>query len=344
MVTFPQATDYISAILHPQIAFTDSELQKAKVKADPFGMPVVSSGGFALTFFLETPTSKKLVIRCFKSDVADRKQRYAAISTFVNHSRVKELTAVEYIDQGILVNGKRYPIIKMAEVPGQALHKFIESNLQQPQKLATLVKQFSEVVNKLESLGVAHGDLQHGNILVTNNGIVLIDYDGIFVPALKGLSSVESGHRSYQHPARNAEFGPELDRFSVLAIHLALEAVCSQPSLWNKYSNGDNLLFRDQDFRNPDASPLLAELASIGSLQQHVQLFRATCKLPLSKIPLLADFLVGRIPTASVAPIVATTVKPAYQVIDAQDLLTLLNNIGNIVQVIGQITIMVPNN
>lgn len=339
MTRFPQATDYQSIIQSPTVAFEDKELRLAKVKLDPMGMPVVSSGGFALTYFLQTPNGQKWVVRCFKANVADRQQRYEAISKFLNACKEPIFTTVEYIVQGILVNGLRYPIVKMPQIEGQTLHKFIEANLSNPQQLTTLAEKFYNVVQRLEKLGIAHGDLQHGNIMVNTSGqLVLIDYDGMYIPALKGYQSAESGHRSYQHPSRNAEFGPELDRFSAIVIYLALKATSANPALWQKYSNGDNLLFQSEDFRNPDTSPLLRELESISGLAQNVTDFRSSCKLPLIKIPHLVDFLTGSIPvgTRSAIPVILT--RHSYPIIDATDLSTLHNHIGDTVQVVGQIT------
>jgi thiamine kinase-like enzyme len=42
-----------------------------------------------------------------------------------------------------------------------------------------------EIGRALNRAGVAHGDLQHGNILVANGKPKLIDYDGMYVPALR---------------------------------------------------------------------------------------------------------------------------------------------------------------
>lgn len=339
MTKFPQPTDYQSIIQSPSVAFSDKELRSAKVKLDPMGMPVVSSGGFALTYFLQTTNGQKWVVRCFKANVTDRQQRYEAITKFLNGCKEPIFTTVEYIAQGILVNGQRYPIVKMPQIEGQTLHKFIEANLSNQQQMKNLVERFYKVVDLLEKLGIAHGDLQHGNIMVNTNGeLVLIDYDGMYIPPLNGYQSAESGHRSYQHPSRNAEFGPELDRFSAIVIYLALKATSTNPALWQKYSNGDNLLFQSEDFRNPDASPLLRELESIQGLKQHVTNFRASCKLPLIKIPRLVDFLAGTIPvgTRSVIPIVLT--RHSYPIIDATDLSMLLKHVGDTVQIVGQIT------
>src|SRR5207248_10425515 len=60
-------------------------------------------------------------------------------------------------------------------------------------------------VRHLEAAKVAHGDLQHGNILVRGGSIQLVDYDGMWVPALSGRDATEIGHRAYQHPERSGQ-------------------------------------------------------------------------------------------------------------------------------------------
>lgn len=341
MTTFPSATDYQSAVLNPKHVFQDKDLCSAKVRTNQLGLPAVNAGGFALTYFFKTSDGAKWVVRCFKKEIESRKQRYIEISQFLNKHKESFFTTAEYIQQGILVNGQWYPIVKMTQIEGETLNSFIESNLGESKKLINLANQFRDLVVRLEQLGIAHGDLQHGNIMISNDQLVLIDYDGMYVPALNGHQSVEAGHRSYQHPLRNAEFWPDLDRFSAIVIYLGLKATSLNPNLWQKYSNGDNLLFQSTDFSNPFTSPLLQELESLPGLKQHVTNFRLSCKLPLLSIPRLFDFLDGKIPQDRAVAINSeddSSQQPSpYPIIDATNRLMLLNLVGEVVQVVGKI-------
>jgi hypothetical protein len=64
------------------------------------------------------------------------------------------------------------------------------------------------LASRLREAGVAHGDLQHGNVLLVpatdtdRLSLKLVDYDGMFVPALTGAQTGEVGHPAYQHPQR----------------------------------------------------------------------------------------------------------------------------------------------
>lgn len=295
MTTYPSPGDYHQAIQNPRVAFSDPLLQRCRPLTDPMGIPVVNSGGFALTYFLIDTSNKTWVVRCFKKNLPDRRERYIAIDRFLTANRSFIFTSAEYLDSGILVNGRRFPIVRMPRVQGQPLHKYIEERITKGQSIDHLSANFAQMVNTLSRLGIAHGDLQHGNIIVSNGTLVLIDYDGMFLPDLAHRGSPERGHRSFQHPQRTSQYNQHLDRFSSIVIYLALCALESNPSLWNKYSNGDNLLFREQDFALPLQSSLLRDISRLPGLDQPVTNFRAICSGSFDAVPTLSDFESGRL-------------------------------------------------
>ncbi|MHC5730370.1 MAG: hypothetical protein ACYTXY_40940, partial [Nostoc sp.] len=92
---------------------------------------------------------------------------------------------------------------------------------------------------------MAHGDIQHGNVLVRNDGsCVLIDYDGMYVPGMPYKNSNEIGHVAFQHPQRNSSFFNEkVDRFSSIIFYVSVLCLAwsSGQYLWQKYHTGENL-------------------------------------------------------------------------------------------------------
>ena len=107
---------------------------------------------------------------------------------------------------------------------------------------------------------MAHADLQHGNVILVPGrkdgalAIKLIDYDGMWVPALAGRDSGEVGHANYQHPQRLKEgtYSADVDRFPLLVVATALRGLMvAGRALWDQFDNGDNLLFKESDLRNP---------------------------------------------------------------------------------------------
>src|SRR5262249_40257523 len=128
-----------------------------------------------------------------------------------------------------------------------------------------------------------------GNVLVQGEELRLVDYDGMFVPALAGAQANETGHPAYQHPARSArDFGPEIDRFSALVVLVALHALAARPALWSRHANGDNLLFRPADFRDPAGSALWAELRALAdpALEAPLEALERACADPTRAPPL----------------------------------------------------------
>jgi hypothetical protein len=168
----------------------------------------------------------------------------------------------QFLREGVRVWGQWYPILKMEWVEGEPLIRYLRRNLQNPTELFGFATKFLQMMLDLQQRSIAHGDIQHGNILVTNKDIRLIDYDGMFVPELAGLSSHELGNPNYQHPARRAsDFGSYLDHFSVWVVLTSLAGLIFDQNFWDRFNAGDDcLLFRREDFIDPDSSAVLQEL------------------------------------------------------------------------------------
>src|SRR5262249_17935498 len=157
----------------------------------------------------------------------------------------------------------RYPVLVMEWIDGTNLDVYIDVVINRPDAsrlLRALADEFCRTVVELESAGVAHGDLQHGNLIVTTSGIRVVDLDGMFVPALRGKRATELGHRHFQHPKRTEEcFDETLDRFPSLVIYVSLCALSSDPRLWRDFHD-DNLIFRAEDFAQPVTSEVFKRI------------------------------------------------------------------------------------
>ncbi|NJP19693.1 MAG: hypothetical protein HC763_12730 [Hydrococcus sp. CRU_1_1] len=193
----------------------------------------------------------------------------------------------------------------MAWVDGQPFHEFIEANLNEPLCLQNLARQFTSMSNRLQDIGMAHGDLQHGNILVRDGKLVLIDYDGMYVPGMPYQTSNELGHIAFQHPKRDRSFFNEtIDRFSSIAIYISLLCLATSkgPELWRDHHTGENLIFTKQDYKDPRNSSLFAEIQrhleieSNSKLLRLVDEFQQICLSNLETIPSLDRFLNEQIP------------------------------------------------
>jgi WD40 repeat protein len=287
----PDLVAYQTAVQHPATAFADADLRAATVTTNRLGLPRVAAGNFALTYQLCTG-GRRWAVRCFHRDAADRARRYAAISQALASLGEGPLVTIAYLPVGVSVEHHWYPVTKMPWLDGRPLNRAVEARLDSPAELARLERRFIALTARLRQLGLAHGDLQHGNILVDRSGdLKLVDYDGMYVPALQGLPASESGDPNYQHPGRRDQFDAELDRFAALVIVTALRVLAQVPDLWRTYNTDDNLLFRRADFVAPETSRLFRELSSRAGTRELAERFARVCQDDCDRVPLLVDFL-----------------------------------------------------
>jgi hypothetical protein len=271
MGAWPDLTEYHEAVQHPQKAFADRGLQGVTLELDQFGMPKPATGGNAVVYKAHEPGGflsfkKTWAIRCFLRPISDHAERYEAISKHLRKVRLPYDVNFQFLRQGIQIRSNWFPIVKMQWAKGDLLHSYVEKHLGYPALLAALRTKWGILVRHLEAAQVAHGDLQHGNILVRGGSIQLVDYDGMWVPALRGRDATETGHRAYQHPERSGQdYGQEIDRFSALVIYLSLAALERDATLWERFHTGDNLIFVREDFLHVGRSAVWQHLSRIGS-------------------------------------------------------------------------------
>jgi len=299
-MSWPQSQDYNEAIQSPPSSFADPELRKGQAATNAFGLPMPRSGNFADVYEVRCANGSSWAVKCFTREVSGLRDRYQEISRSLQQAKLPFTVEFTYLEQGIRIRSDWYPILKMQWVEGFTLNEFVRQQLDKPAMLGGLLQIWTRMATRLRETGIAHADLQHGNVLLvpgstaSSVAVKLIDYDGMFVPALSGKKSGEVGHPSYQHPQRLREgiYSPEVDRFPVLLIATALRAIRAKgKSLWDTYDNGDNLLFRQQDLEEPTKSALFSELLQLPDPADRFlveQLIDAT-KKPLAMSPLLED-------------------------------------------------------
>ena len=269
---FPTAGNYQEALQHPQLCFNHPELKDSRPELTKLRQPRAISGAFASVFSLtHATTGQRYAIKCFTRHVPDQEARYQAISEQLAALSPSVLSqpwnmGFEYLADAIQVGSGRYPVLKMEWVQGVTLSAWLDDHHRDRQAVDHLADRFSGLATDLAQHGIAHGDLQHGNLLVADDGTLrLVDYDGMYVPALAGRDGTERGHRNYQSPARGSDdFGSDVDRFSVWVIYLALKAVAIDPDLWHQLHEpqGEYLLLAEDDFKNPSISARFPTLLS----------------------------------------------------------------------------------
>ena len=277
-MSWPLSQDYNEAIQSPARNFADAELRLGKPATNGLGIPMPFSGNFADVYQVLCPDGGRWAVKCFTREVPGLRERYQEISRHLRQAKLPFTVDFTYLEQGIRVAGKWWPVLKMQWVEGLMLNQYVVQHLDKAAKLEALAQVWSRLPKYLRSAAVGHCDLQHGNILLVPGpnanslALKLIDYDGMWVPALAGTKSGEVGHSSYQHPQRIARgnYNLEVDRFPLLVIATALRALSVKGrELWEKYDDGDNLLFKESDLSAPTQSALFRELLGISDPLTH---------------------------------------------------------------------------
>jgi hypothetical protein len=239
-------------------------------------------------------------------------------------------------------------------VEGDTLGIWLDKHSSDPRALEKARTDFAAIARFLELKGIAHGDIQNGNVMVANGDIKLIDYDGMFVPGMRQGNGSETGHKHFQHPERRvSDFGPRMDRFSFIALDLSLKAVIEDKSLYAKFrEGGETVVFKANDFADPQNSEIFRRLLALPKLKEQARRFAAICEAPLAAVPTLDEYLAGRnIPAAKTQiktqPSTATGPTAvryisAFPVVDALNFSAAMQRVGDRVELIGRIVEVTP--
>ena len=280
-MNYPSIKEYKEAILFAEDNF--EQLKNLRPVLEDDGSPVMTSGNFAVVFKMKDEQTGKLhAVKCFLREQEGRAEAYRQIAEELEYVSSTFLTPIKYLDKELFVDTNagdetEFPVLLMDWVEGLTLDKYIREHIDDQYELSLLAYQFSRLAMWLMPQPFAHGDLKPDNILVKEDGtLVLVDYDGMYVPAMKGQKARELGSPDFRHPSRTeTDFDEHIDDFSLASILLSLKAISLQPSLLKEYGAQDRLLFSEKDYRYLSESEVLntlrllmqdTELASLYSL------------------------------------------------------------------------------
>lgn len=298
--SFPPGVDYVEALQNPSLCFRDPDLRNGRPGLDGLGRPRPVSGNYASVFSITAPSGEKYALKCFTRDVgSDQRVRYEAIHDALLQVGHSWKVGFAYLADGVMVSGCWYPMLKMDWVQGVGLANWIDQKLGEADALSDLARRFAALAADLDHTGIAHGDLQHGNLMVSADGsLKLVDYDGMYVPALHGMTGTETGHHNYQQPARSlADFNPAIDRFSAWVIYTSLVAVSVEPALWRdlRHQGDEHLLLAREDFLSPSGSLRFATLLAHPDPAVHglASRVRGLVDVPVASVPPLEPLRLG---------------------------------------------------
>ncbi len=289
---WPTPQDYNEAVQMPEYSFVNEELASGTPELTPIGLPKPVTGNFASVYMFDTG-GKRVAVKCFLRRVVDQQERYQHLSTYMAGHHSRYIVGFEYLEKGIRIKTDWYPVLKMDWIEGVNFDQYLRKHIGNRANLEKITNQFSRLVTDLKHIGIAHGDLQHGNLIVQPSDLRLVDYDGMFVPSLAGQKSNELGHPSYQHPQRSeANFTAALDDFSAWLIHNSLSILSIDSLLFKKFAGGDEcILFRPADLKDPHNSRLFKELINHPNLEikARSELIKRLTECPIEKVPAFAE-------------------------------------------------------
>lgn len=264
-----------TSVENKNVLVLDEHAKNGTFRRDARGRLIAYTGGFSVVFPYEASDGTKWAFRCWHSDINNTQRRYELISEAIQKSQLDFLCGFEYIEKGINVEGNIYPTTRMRWIDGVTIKDYICQNKDSKNLLLDLAEDFLKMTSALHRQSLAHGDLQHGNILVDkNHKLFLVDYDSFYCPLLRGEEDTVTGLPDYQHPARksNKSVSEKLDYFSELIIYLSILSIAEAPSLVEKYKveDADRLLFAKEDFDDITKSQIYKDIQSLGKQFQEL--------------------------------------------------------------------------
>lgn len=263
---YPGADDYVIAVQQPSRAFADPDLRQAEFQVHPLlGVPMPAAGSTAVVFKARVAGGDQ-ALRFFLRDDASSRDRYVSLGRYLRDTGlVANAATAEWSDHGIRIGEQWYPMIRMQWVDGRTLDQYVDHLVQahDVRSLGALAETWRALVGRMQGARFAHGDLQHGNVLIDDRGALrLVDFDCSWIEPFTGLAApTETGHRNYQRPDNH--WGPWMDTFPSLVIYLSLLALSRNTHPWAALNNEDNLIFRREDFDPPFATPVWGHLAAL---------------------------------------------------------------------------------
>ena len=265
---YPLISEYVRAI---QDASSNlDKLAHLVPVLDDHSEPYRSSGAFAVVFKMkDEQTGKCYALKCFTEEQEGRAEAYRQIADELEFVDSSYITSVKYLDKEIFVDSSceedEFPVLLMDWIDGETMENYIAENYQDNYAMAMLCYRFCKMAAWLRSQPFAHGDIKPDNIMIRPDGnLTLVDYDGMFVPAMKGQKSPTIGTKDFSHPLRTVDdFDETIDDFALTSIALSLKVISMNSKLLDTYGASDRLLFSESDYRNPSNSKVISALQEL---------------------------------------------------------------------------------
>ena len=265
---YPLISEYLAAIrdAHDNL----DKLSHLVPVLDSYGEPYRSSGAFAVVFKMrDEQTGKCYALKCFTEEQEGRAEAYRQIAEELEFVASPYITSVKYLEKELFVDSNcednEFPVLLMDWIEGETMETYIADHYMDNYAMSMLCYRFCKMAAWLRSQPFAHGDIKPDNIMVRPDGtLTLVDYDGMFVPAMKGQKSPTIGTKDFSHPLRTIDdFDETIDDFALASIALSLKAISLNPSLLDEYGASDRLLFSAADYLDLSKSKTMTALQGL---------------------------------------------------------------------------------
>ena len=265
---YPLISEYLAAIrdAHDNL----DKLSHLVPVLDNYGEPYRSSGAFAVVFKMkDEQTGKCYALKCFTEEQEGRAEAYRQIAEELEFVDSPYITSVKYMEKELFVDSNceddEFPVLLMDWIEGETMETYIADHYMDNYAMSMLCYRFCKMAAWLRSQPFAHGDIKPDNIMVRSDGtLTLVDYDGMFVPAMKGQKSPTVGTKDFSHPLRTTDdFDETIDDFALASIALSLKAISLNPSLLDEYGASDRLLFSAADYLDLSKSQTFTALQGL---------------------------------------------------------------------------------
>lgn len=265
---YPTISEYIESIRLAEDNF--ATLTNLRPVLDDDGNPIMSSGNFAVVFKM-TDGEKNYAVKCFIKDQEGIEDNYTLISAELQKVNSPYILSVNYLKKELFVDSSQsdeseFPVLIMDWVEGKNLSTFLQeytsyefyevidrspyTDEQIYFELRCLPTNFIRMASWLIKQPFAHGDIKPDNIIIRNDGtFVLVDYDGMFVPAMQGMGKIYTGTPNFRNPLRYSQtLNKDVDNYAISVIALSLCTISLNPEFIEQ--NCDNCIISEEGVFN----------------------------------------------------------------------------------------------
>ena len=273
-MNWPISQDYNEAVQNPPLCFADPDLQGGEAVVNALGLPVPRSGNFADVYQVRGADGKTLGGQVLHPQGAPGcSERYAKIDEHLGKARLPFTVGFKFLEQGIRVRGQWYPVLKMEWVEGFTLNEFVARQRRTSRTyLHALMQMWAQA-------GQPAARRRHGpRRPAARQRAAGAGADAQDARAEADRLRRHVGAGAGRAPLRRGR-APELPAPAAAATRLYYAGRGPVPApggrgrlagrrwsagrpLWDRFDNGDNLLFKESDLRDPANGPVFGPSGS----------------------------------------------------------------------------------